>query len=318
MLSAPREIGSPYLVARVNVELKAHDRDPSATEACCRSLGAEDRGFLTQRDTYFLARHGRLKLRDQGEDGSELIAYGRPDQFDPSESTYVLAPVAAVEAMTEALDYALGPAVVVIAKCRHVFLWEGVRIHLDQVEGLGAFIEFEAVLESGSGPEAIATAHDKVARLRAELAISDDALVSVGYADLLIDGPQVLMRAAEAAMRNAYAPYSNFKVGAALRAPSGAIYTGANVENAAYPQGQCAEASAIGALIAAGESAIHAVAIVADRGENVGPCGGCRQRLSEFGGPNVPVYLGRPGASPHPVTLGQLLPMSFGRGDLEA
>jgi homotetrameric cytidine deaminase len=303
---------------RVNVELKARDPDPAASEARCRALGASDEGFLTQRDTYFLARRGRLKLRDQGGDGSELIAYGRPDEFDPTESTYVLAPVADIAAMFEALDYALGPAVVVVAKRRHLFLWEGVRIHLDQVEDLGPFIEFEAVLESGAGPEAIAAAHDKVAHLRAELAMADEDLVSVGYADLLMDGPAALMRAAEAAMRNAYAPYSNFKVGAALRAPSGAIYTGANVENAAYPQGQCAEASAIGALIAAGESAIRAVAIVADRGENVGPCGGCRQRLSEFGGPDTPVYLGRPGVSPQPVTLGQLLPMSFGRGDLGA
>jgi homotetrameric cytidine deaminase len=305
-------------MARVNVELKARDRDPAATEARCRSLGAEDHGFLTQRDAYFLARRGRLKLRDQGEDGGEVIAYGRPDEFDPSESTYVLAPVASVDAIAEALDYALGPAVVVVAKRRHLFMWEGVRIHLDQVEDLGAFIEFEAVLESGSGPEAIAAAHDKVARLRQELAISDDDLVSVGYADLLMDGPEVLLRAAEAAMRNAYAPYSQFKVGAAVRALSGAIYTGANVENAAYPQGQCAEASAIGALVASGESAITAVAIVADRGEDVGPCGGCRQRLSEFGGPQTPVYLGRPGASPHAVTLGELLPMSFGREALGA
>ena len=126
------------------------------------------------------------------------------------------------------------------------------------------------------------------------------------------------MRAAEGAMRNAYAPYSNFKVGAAVRGRSGAIYVGANVENAAYPQGQCAEASALGALVAGGESAIKAVAIVADRGERVGPCGGCRQRLSEFGGPETPVYLGRPGASPHTVTLGELLPMSVGREALGA
>lgn len=316
MLSAERPDRLDYLMARVNVELKARDRDPSASEAQCRSLGADDHGFLTQRDTYFVARRGRLKLRDQGEDGTELIAYGRPDEFDPTESTYVLASVAAAETMGEALEYALGPAVLVVAKRRHLFIWQGVRIHLDQVEGLGPFIEFEAVLESGSDPEAIAEAHEKVARLRAELRIQDDDLVAVGYADLLMDGPQALMRAAANAMENAYAPYSNFKVGAAIRAASGAVYTGANVENAAYPQGQCAEASAIGAMVVAGESVIGAIAIVADRGEGVGPCGGCRQRLSEFGGPDTPVYLGRPGGSPQTVTLGQLLPMSFGRGDL--
>jgi homotetrameric cytidine deaminase len=305
-------------MARVNVELKAHRRDLQATAARCLELGAEDKGVLTQRDTFFLARQARLKLRDQGADGSELIAYGRPDEFDPAESTFVLAPVSEVEPLAEALEYALGAPTVVVAKRRQLLMWDGVRIHLDEVEDLGTFIEFEAVLESPAGEAELAAAHDKVARLRRELAIEDSDLVSVAYADLLMQGPEVLMRAAEGAMRNAYAPYSKFKVGAAVRAPSGAIYVGANVENAAYPQGQCAEASALGALVAAGESAIKAVAIVADRGENVGPCGGCRQRLSEFGGPETPVYLGRPGASPEPVTLGQLLPMSFGREDLGA
>ena len=123
-------------------------------------------------------------------------------------------------------------------------------------------------------------------------------MVAVGYADLLIDGPQALLRAASEAMANAYAPYSEFKVGAAVRAPSGAIYAGANVENVAFPQGQCAEASAIGALVTAGESSITAVAVVAERLEHCPPCGGCRQRLAEFGGAETPVYLGRPGTDP--------------------
>jgi homotetrameric cytidine deaminase len=279
------------------------------------ALGAVDRGVLVQRDTYFVARRSRLKFREQGEDGSELIAWGRPNVSEPKESTYVLAPVSEPEPMLEALEYALGPSVVVVSKRRHLFMWEGVRIHLDEVDELGRFLELEAVLPDAGD---VSEAHDKLARLRRELGVEDDALVSGGYAHLLLDGPEVLMRAAEATMRNAYAPYSKFKVGAAVRAPSGAIYVGANVENAAYPQGQCAEASAIGALVAAGESAISAVAIVADRGEKVGPCGGCRQRLSEFAGPETPVYLGRPGAGPQTVTLGDLLPMSFGREDLGA
>jgi cytidine deaminase len=117
-------------------------------------------------------------------------------------------------------------------------------------------------------------------------------------------------------MRTAYAPYSEFKVGAAVRAPTGAIYAGANVENVAYPQGQCAEASAIGALVAAGESAITAVAVVAEKVEVCPPCGGCRQRLAEFGSADTPVYLGRPGSDPHTTTLGELLPLSFGRSEL--
>lgn len=305
-------------MARINVELKARDGDPDQTVARCQALGAEDMGVLEQRDTYFAARRSRLKLREQGEDGSELIAWGRPDQLEPKESTYVLARVAEPETMGEALAYALGPPVVVVSKRRRLFMWEGVRIHIDDVDQLGAFIEFEAVVDSGAGEAELAAAHEKVARLRTELRIDDDALVSGGYADLLMDSPQVLLRAAAGAMENAYAPYSQFKVGAALRGRSGTIYIGANVENAAYPQGQCAEASAIGALVAGGESAITAVAVVAERGENVGPCGGCRQRLSEFGGPGTPVYLGRPGGSPQTTTLGELLPMSFGREDLGA
>jgi homotetrameric cytidine deaminase len=305
-------------MARVNVELKARDGNPEASAARCRALGASDEGVLTQRDTYFLARRGRLKLRDQGADGSELIAYGRPDEFDPAESTYVLAPVAEAGPMAEALEYALGPPVVTVAKRRHLFLWEGVRIHLDEVEELGTFIEFEAVVESGAGDEAIAAAHEKLGRLRQELGIEDRALVAGGYADLLLDGPQVLLRAADAAMRNAYAPYSRFTVGAAVRGASGAIYAAANVENAAYPQSQCAEASALGLMVAAGETSITAVAVVCGAHEHCSPCGGCRQRLSEFGQPDTPVYMGKPGEAPRTVTLGELLPGWFGREALEA
>jgi homotetrameric cytidine deaminase len=177
-------------------------------------------------------------------------------------------------------------------------------------------VEFEAVVPDAGDLD---TARAKVARLRESLGIADEALVSVGYSDLLLDGPDALLRAADAAMRNAYAPYSGFKVGAAVRAPNGAIYAGANVENAAYPQGQCAEASALGALIAAGESVITAVAVVAEKLEVCPPCGGCRQRLKEFGDPSTPVYLGRPGSgAPTTVTLGELLPGSFDREALEA
>jgi homotetrameric cytidine deaminase len=289
-------------MASVNLELKARDRDPEATAAWCRTLGATDAGELRQTDTYFTSRRGRLKLRSEG--ASELIAYARPDGAEPAESTYVLAPVSAPAELTEALDAALG-TVVVVSKRRRLFLWEGVRIHLDEVDGLGSFIEFEAVLPDAGDPEA---ARAKLARLRRELRIEDDELVSVGYADLLIDGREALVRAAAAAMENAYAPYSRFKVGAAVRGASGAIYAGANVENVAYPQGQCAEASALGALVTAGETAITAVAVVAERLEVCPPCGGCRQRLSEFGGNSTPVYLG-----PTTTTLGELLPGAFDR-----
>lgn len=299
-------------MTRVNLELKARDSNPEVTAARCLNLGAVSAGTLEQRDTYFAARHGRLKLRT-GE-SSELIAYHRPDDAEPAESAYVRATVSEPGSLAEALDAALG-TVVVVSKRRQLFLWEGVRIHLDDVDELGSFVEFEAVLPD-AGDET--TAAGKLARLRASLEIADDALVSVGYADLLLAGPQALLRAASEAMRNAYAPYSEFKVGAAVRTPTGAIYAGANVENVAYPQGQCAEASALGALVAAGESAITAVAVVAERLEHCPPCGGCRQRLAEFGGPETTVYLGRPGSGdPLTVTLGELLPGSFGREALE-
>jgi cytidine deaminase len=126
------------------------------------------------------------------------------------------------------------------------------------------------------------------------------------------DDLQELLEAADHVMRRAHAPYSNFKVGAALRGADGAIHVGANVENASYSQAQCAEASAIGAMIAAGETRITAVAVVAERVERCPPCGGCRQRLSEFADPQTPVYLGRPGSEPLVTTLGELLPLSFG------
>jgi homotetrameric cytidine deaminase len=292
-------------MANVNVELKARDPDPDRTASRCLALGAADEGELRQTDTYFMARRGRLKLRSQDGGGRELIAYSRPDATEARESTHVRAAVS--DSVSEALDAALGTTVVV-SKRRRLFLWEGVRIHLDEIEGLGSFIEFEAVLPDAGDIEAART---KVARLRSELGIEADALVSAGYAELVMDGPRALVDAATKAMRNAYAPYSQFKVGAAVRAPTGAIYAGANVENVAYPQGQCAEASALGALVAAGESAITAVAVVAEKLEVCPPCGGCRQRLSEFGDPSTPVYLGTT-----TTTLGDLLPGAFDRGAL--
>ncbi len=195
-----------------------------------------------------------------------------------------------------------------VEKRRRLLLWEGVRIHLDEVDGLGSFLELEAVAAAESD---LAAEHDKVERLRSELEVAGDALVAQSYADLLLDTPDLLLRAAEAAMRNAYAPHSRFKVGAALRAASGAVYTGANVENASYPQGQCAETSAIGALVTAGERDIAAVAVVAEKVDLCPPCGGCRQRLAELAGPDTPVILGRPGGEQRTFSLGELFPLSF-------
>jgi homotetrameric cytidine deaminase len=282
------------LPAQSNLELKARDPDPAGSLERALALGAEDRGELAQRDTYFARARGRLKLREQTPGDAELIQYRRPDEEGPRTSEFRLVPVGEADALREVLNAALG-TLVTVAKRRRLLLWEGVRIHLDEVEGLGSFIELESV----NGDPA------KLERLRAELALGDPLPGS--YADLLLDTRDALLDAAEAAMRNAYAPHSDFKVGAALRAPSGAVYSGANVENSAYPQSQCAEASAIGALIAAGEREIAAIAVVAERMEVCPPCGGCRQRLAEFAQPQTPVYLG----GGHTTTIGELLPLSF-------
>jgi cytidine deaminase len=121
-----------------------------------------------------------------------------------------------------------------------------------------------------------------------------------------------LFDAAIAAKAVAYAPYSNFPVGAAVRATSGAVYAGCNVENAAYPQGWCAEASAIAAMVSAGEREIVEVLTVCD-GELLGTCcGGCRQKLREFAPVTAPIYACGPEGIRATFTLEDLLPHSFG------
>jgi homotetrameric cytidine deaminase len=290
---------------RRNVEVKARDADPAATLERALALDASDEGVLRQRDTYFATARGRLKLREQEPGGAQLIAYERPDEAAARTSRYRLADVADPDALREALDAALG-TVVVVDKRRRLLLWDGVRIHLDEVDGLGSFVELEGVAATDSD---LAAERERVEQLMRELALGEP--VASSYADLLLDGPQALLEAAQQAMRRAHAPYSQFPVGAALRTPTGAVHVGANVENAAYPQGQCAEASAIGALVAAGEREIAAVAVVAEKLEICPPCGGCRQRLSEFARADTPVYLGRPGGRLHATTLGELLPLAF-------
>jgi homotetrameric cytidine deaminase len=290
-----------------NVELKARDPQPERTLELALALGADDRGQIVQRDTYFGHTHGRLKLREQQSGETELIEYRRSDTPEARESRYRRVPVADAPGLGEALEAALG-RLVIVEKRRRLLLWENVRIHIDEVDGLGSFVELEAV----AAPESdLAAERDKIERLRSELEIGDEALVAQSYSDLLLDTPDLLLQAADTAMRNAHAPYSLFKVGAALRAPSGAVYTGANVENAAYPQGQCAEASAIGALVAAGEREIAAVAVVAEKLDICPPCGGCRQRLSELAHPDTPVHLRRPGGEQRTFTVAELLPLSF-------
>ena len=123
---------------------------------------------------------------------------------------------------------------------------------------------------------------------------------------------QELFDAARAAQQQAYAPYSRYLVGAAVRGRSGRGYAGCNIENAAYPQGWCAEASAIAHMITAGEREIVEVLTVCD-GDLVGTCcGGCRQKIREFAALDVPVYACGPDGVRATFTLGDLLPHSFG------
>lgn len=120
-----------------------------------------------------------------------------------------------------------------------------------------------------------------------------------------------LMDAARTVRDNAYAPYSNFKVGAALRTDTGTVYSGCNVENAAYPEGTCAEAGAIAAMCAAGERTIAEVAVIADCPVPVPPCGGCRQKIAEFAAPDVVVTLGTTDGATLRMTVAELLPGAF-------
>ena len=129
--------------------------------------------------------------------------------------------------------------------------------------------------------------------------------------------PNDLIAAAVAAFGRAYAPYSRFQVGAAVRDEHGRIHAGCNVENAAYPIGNCAEASALAALVMAGGRKIVEVAVVGAGAGLVTPCGGCRQRLREFGTAELPIHIcNEHGALRCTFTLDQLLPASFGPENL--
>src|ERR1700691_3722661 len=121
-----------------------------------------------------------------------------------------------------------------------------------------------------------------------------------------------LFDAARAAQGAAYAPYSRFHVGAAIRSPGGAIYSGCNVENAAYPQGACAEAGAISAMALAGERRIAEILVVGDGEGLCTPCGGCRQRIREFADAGTPIHVAGPEGARASFTLGELLPHAFG------
>lgn len=125
-----------------------------------------------------------------------------------------------------------------------------------------------------------------------------------------------LFEAARAVQARAHAPYSHFAVGAALRTRSGRVFAGANVENAAYPEGLCAEASAIAAMVAGGERSIAVVVTVCDGDALSTPCGGCRQKIREFADADTVVHAAGPDGVRTSYSMAELLPDSFGPENL--
>ena len=164
-----------------NLEVKALDPDPHATLEAALRLGAEDQGLMHQRDTYFHAVVGRLKLREAPPRPAELIAYDRAELAGPKVSLYRVVTVADHIALIDALTDALGVRCVV-EKARRLLLWRNVRIHLDRVSGLGHFVELEAIATQPGGLE---VERDRVEELRTVLGITDERLVARGYADLV-------------------------------------------------------------------------------------------------------------------------------------
>jgi cytidine deaminase len=125
-----------------------------------------------------------------------------------------------------------------------------------------------------------------------------------------------LIEAARLVRENAHAPYSRYKVGAAIRTASGRVFVGANVENASYGLALCAERSAIAAAIAAGEKRVTAVAVITASSPPAAPCGMCRQVLAEFADDGLPVTLVNDVGERSDTTLGALLPHAFRQNDL--
>ena len=200
-----------------------------------------------------------------------------------------------------------------VEKRRRLLLWETVRIHLDEVEGLGSFLELEAVAEPDSDLDARARAGRAAARGARHPRRRAARGVLLGRAARRRGAPtRSCSRLAREAAGRAYAPYSNFPVGAAVRTADGRRYAGANVENAAYPQGQCAEASALGAMVAGGGGRVVEVVVAAPSAEECAPCGGCRQRLREFADQDAPIHLADMERVRRTTSLAELLPLSFG------
>lgn len=120
------------------------------------------------------------------------------------------------------------------------------------------------------------------------------------------------LKATKEAMHKAYAPYSKYPVGALIVTQTGQTYAGCNVENASYPEGNCAETSAIAAMVMAGHTRIESIYIMSQDQQGATPCGGCRQRIREFADANTPIILCSPDGIQKRLSVAQLLPHAFG------
>jgi predicted adenylyl cyclase CyaB len=163
-----------------NIELKARCRDLAAATAAALTLSPRDTGSMRQIDTYFHVPHGRLKLREIVGVKSELIWYDRADAAVSRQSEYRLTPITHPEELRTSLAAAMGISVEV-RKVRHVLLWHNVRIHLDEVDGLGSFVEFEAVMTDGEDEP---TAHARLAELCRVMSIAREDYLDVSYSQM--------------------------------------------------------------------------------------------------------------------------------------
>jgi len=165
----------------VNIEIKARARDVGRQRRIAAQLCDSGSDLLEQTDTFFIVQTGRLKLREFASGDSELIQYERPDRTDPSRSCYSIVPIPCPRELKEALAAALG-IVGVVRKKRHVYMVGQTRIHFDEVDKLGDFIELEVVQSAGQTDEDAA----EIARtLIQRLEIHDDDLIDCAYVDLL-------------------------------------------------------------------------------------------------------------------------------------
>jgi len=168
-----------------NLEIKAKLLDRSTARAGALELGARKARTESQRDTFFHASKGRLKLRVVSGEGSGawLIGYDRGDHSEARISSYTLVETADPQGLREALASTLGIRGEVL-KPREILLWRNVRIHLDEVEGLGDYLEYEAVLSDAVGEDAESSAQS-LRTLCAAMGIGEAERVAVAYADLL-------------------------------------------------------------------------------------------------------------------------------------